>query len=155
MEEEIISKKIMPSGKKAIILIGVYATGKTTFVTMYLKNIARLSIEEKNSRRTQQSVQNLCNEKLPFVIDGTNITKKDRKPFIEILKKNGYEITALYFCSVTRECILRNRKRPNAVPDKKITDMAQIIELPSFNEGFSEIFYVDNLGGEFSVEEWE
>lgn len=150
---EIISK-LIAEPKAAIMLIGIHATGKTTFYNMYMKNLAQVSFDEKSRRREQQAILNLVEQGISFVIDSNNITKKDRRRIFDTLKGKGYKIIGLYFCSVTRECIERNRKRGYSIPDKKIIDMAKIVELPINTEGFSDIYYVDNIEDEFSIENW-
>ena len=152
-ELEIIDN-ILAQPKTAIIMIGIHATGKTYFYHQYFKNIALVSYDGKIRRKEQQQMQNFVKEGLTFVVDSNNITKQDRKPLFEVLKGKGYTILGFYFNSIVGECIDRNRRRANAIPDRKIIDMSKIIELPTESE-FSDVYYVDNFEKNFELRRWE
>jgi len=146
--------EILKSNKTSCLFIGNYATGKTTFYNTYLKDTAKIQVEEKVSRKTFQSIENMAISGLNITIDGNNPQKKDRKPIIETLKKKDYQIFAFYFCSITRDCIVRNRKRRNTINENKIIKTEKLIELPNLEEGFSKIFYVELIDNNFNIENW-
>lgn len=150
-----ILAEIKSQPKTAIMLIGIHCTGKTYFYHEYLKDLARVEYDGKIKRKQQQQIVNFINDGMSFVLDNTNITKADRKPILELFKNKGYRICAMYFCSVVKECIEKNRKRLNHIPDKKIIDMSKIIEMPNASEGFTNVYYVDNAQNDFYLEVWE
>jgi len=150
-----ILDNIVAQPKTAIMLVGIHCTGKTYFYYEYLQGMARVEYDSKIKRKQQQQIQNNIAEGMSFVLDSTNITKQDRKPILELFKNKGYRIVALYFCSVVKECLAKNRGRANAIPDKKIIDMSKNIEIPSTAEGFTDVVYVDNAQKDFWLEVWE
>ena len=47
-------------------------------------------------------------------IDATNLTRRDRRPFIELARKHGCEIEALFFDIPLEICKARNASRARA-----------------------------------------
>lgn len=96
--------------------------------------------------------------KQPFVVDNTNPTKKDRKRYIDLAKKKKFKIIGYYFSSEISQSLKRNRKRPEGeqIPERGIKGTYSKLELPDYNEGFNELYYVktDEMGG-FEVSAWE
>ncbi len=72
-------------------------------------------------------------------IDATNLTRKDRLPFLEIARKHGCEAEAVFFDVPLAVCRARNSARPRSVPDGVLDVMAAKLEPPSLEEGFSRI----------------
>jgi hypothetical protein len=64
--------------------------------------------------------------------------------YIEAAKANRFTITGYYFCSQVEECLRRNAARPDdqRVPDVAILSSAKKLELPPFDKGFDQLFYV-------------
>ena len=62
-----------------------------------------------------------------------------------------------YLQSVLRECIARNDRREGRerIPAKAIAMTSNRLELPSYSEGFDELYYVKNDGSEMIVCDWE
>ena len=69
-------------------------------------------------------------------IDATNLTPKERRPYIKLADLFDAEIEAVFFDAPVEECIRRNRGRSRIVPDDVIAAMAEKLVPPSVDEGF-------------------
>ncbi|HEY3823090.1 MAG TPA: ATP-binding protein [Bryobacteraceae bacterium] len=78
-------------------------------------------------------------------LDATNLTRRDRKPFIALARKYGCEIEALFFDIPIEVCKARNTTRVRLVPDHVLDQMAAKLVPPSIEEGFSRIEVVRSL----------
>jgi predicted kinase len=93
-----------------------------------------------------------------FVVDNTNPTKEDRKRYIEMASDAGYEVIGYYFQSQAQAAMERNGARAESerVPPKGILGTYKKLELPSYAEGFDELYYVSIADdGGFRVERWK
>lgn len=144
---------------QAVILIGLPASGKSTFYhDRFGATHVRLNLDSLRSRKREARILADCLERrVPFVVDNTNASARERARFIVPARASGYEIIAFYFRSVVAECQARNRLREGAarVPDAAILGIAGRLVRPAVAEGFSRIWYVrmDPEHG-FLVEEW-
>lgn len=72
-------------------------------------------------------------------IDATNLTPKERRPYIKLAHSLDSEIEAIFFDIEPEECIRRNTARDRKVPAAVIQAMARKLILPTPTEGFSTI----------------
>jgi predicted kinase len=72
-------------------------------------------------------------------IDATNLTPKERAPYIAIAKRYDATIEAVFFDIPIAECQRRNRLRQRVVPDEAIATMARKLVAPMVTEGFSKV----------------
>lgn len=76
-------------------------------------------------------------------IDRTNLSVKSRKRFIDFLKPYGYEFDAVVFATPETEEWARRLYRPGkTIPDHVLESMADNIEMPKKEEGFTKITFV-------------
>lgn len=143
---------------EAVIFIGVPGSGKSSFFKARLfQSHIRISLDLLKSRYREQRLLDMClATEQRFVIDNTNPTKLERFAYIEAAKANRFKITGYYFCSKVEECLRRNSLRPDdqRVPDVAILSSAKKLELPTFDEGFDQLFYVRLSESGFLVEGW-
>ena len=78
-------------------------------------------------------------------IDATNLTRRDRRPFLDLARKHGCEIEALFFDTPLDVCKARNSSRARFVPDRVLDQMAAKLAPPSIEEGFSRVEVVRYL----------
>lgn len=144
---------------EAIIFIGIQATGKSSFYKRHFFNShIRISLDLLNTRNKQNIFLNTCFEThTQFVVDNTNPTKEDRAYFINLAKENKYKIIGYYFNSKINAAIARNDKRvgKEKIPEVGIRSCYSKLVLPSYTEGFDELFYVSLSDGEFLIEDWK
>lgn len=142
-----------------IIFIGIQASGKSTFFQQqFFHTHLRLNLDMLNTRHREEILLRACLEaKQPFVIDNTNVTREDRAKYINAAKDAGFNVIGYYFQSKLQESIDRNSKRSGKamIPVKGILATHRKLELPNYNEGFDQLFYVSiNEADEFIVTEW-
>ena len=143
--------------KKAIIMIGIQGSGKSTFCQRFLNDACRVNLDTLKTRNNEKRLIEQCHEEdLDYVVDNTNPTREDRKRYIPAAKAAGYRVIGYYMQSQLKECIKRNQTRTGKerIPDTAIAMTSNRLELPSFAEGFDELYYVANDGKEMKIYEW-
>jgi len=142
-----------------IIFIGIQATGKSEFYKCWLYNThIRINLDMLKIRNKEKILVEACFEaKQPFVVDNTNPTLADRKKYIDIAKSKGFKIVEYYFKSGISEAIELNEKRTGKakVPAAAIRSTYTKLELPVYDEGFDELYYVQIKDNDFTVEEYQ
>lgn len=131
--------------KKAIIFVGIQASGKSTFFRERLKPLgyAHISMDLLHYRRREQrKLDNCIIEGMPVVIDNTNPTREDRLRYLPKLKEAGYRVECFFFQSRVKDCVRRNEERGMKVPSNAIAATSNKLELPSRKEGFDDITFV-------------
>lgn len=143
---------------EAVIFIGIQACGKTTYYHRFLESYQHINLDELHTRNKERLLLEKCiDEGLSFVADNTNPTRYDREKYILAAKKAGFKVVGYYFRSSIGESIERNAARSGRtnVPKTAIMHTHAILELPSYDEGFDELYYVRIENGEFITEKWE
>lgn len=145
--------------KTIFILIGIQASGKSSFANRFLGNCTHISLDQLNTKRNEETALKvaLLIMKENCVIDNTNPTRQERQKYIDLGKKAGYKIVGLYFRSVIDECIKRNDKRfgKAKIPLKGLLATAKRLQQPSLQEGFDELYYVKIENKEFVISKWD
>ena len=98
---------------EAVLLIGIQATGKSSF---YKHNFAnthlRLNLDMLKTRHRETILLKAClKAKQPFVIDNTNPTILDRQKYIELAKEARFTVVGYYFQSILNDALKRNLER--------------------------------------------
>ncbi|MBO9635819.1 MAG: AAA family ATPase [Chitinophagaceae bacterium] len=142
-----------------VIFCGIQATGKSTFFKEhFFKTHIRISLDQLNTRNKEQQFIDTCiATQHPFVIDNTNPTKEERKRFIDIARANKFRVTGYFFQSKIADALERNRHRTGkeCIPDIGIKGCFNRLELPSYNEGFDALYYVEIKDKAFIIKEWK
>jgi predicted kinase len=144
---------------EAIIFIGIQATGKSTFFQQrFFDTHVRINLDMLKTRNRERILLAACLEaKQPFVIDNTNLTRQARAGYIGQAKAARFRVTGYYFQSALQAALERNRRRggKSLIPEKGVMGAYRRLELPSFDEGFDQLFYVEIAeDGQFIVKEW-
>lgn len=142
---------------EAAVFIGIQASGKSTFCReRFFDTHVRVSLDLLKTRNRERRLLELCLETgQRFVVDNTNPTVDDRRPYIERAKASRFEVVGYYFSSKVAQALERNAGRANRVPDVAILSTAKRLEQPSLAEGFDRLFYVRQLNGRFEVQPYE
>jgi len=145
---------------EAVLLVGLQASGKSTFCKDRLfTSHLRINLDMLRTRaRERQFMETCLRTRQPFVVDNTNPTRADRARYIDDAKKSGFRIVGYYFQSNIEDCQRRNERRPEdeRVPTPGILGTYNRLELPTMDEGFDELYYVKTTAdGRFAVEEWK
>jgi predicted kinase len=142
---------------EAILFIGLQASGKSSFYKeRFFSTHVRISLDQLKTRNREQRLMALCLETgQPFVVDNTNPTCDERIKYIGAAKAASFSVVGYYFQSKVVECLTRNQQRPEPVPDVALYSTAKKLELPSLEEGFDLLRYVQLVDGGFAVDEWK
>jgi predicted kinase len=145
---------------QAVILIGVQATGKSTFFKeRFFNTHVRISLDVLRTRHREKIILDACLQSgQNFVVDNTNPTIDDRKRYILPAKQAKFEIIGYYFESKITASLERNQGRleKQRIPDKGILATYHKLHVPSMGEGFDKLFFVKiDPQGAFLVEEWQ
>lgn len=145
---------------EAIILIGIQASGKSTFYRdRFFDTHIRINLDMLKTRHREKCFLNAClAAKQPFVVDNTNPAREDRRRYIEPAKAAKFTVTGYYLQSKVDDCKNRNENRPEGqvVRVEGLLGTYSRLELPRMDEGFDKLYYVKVSGdGGFLVEEWK
>ena len=144
--------------RKCIVLMGLQASGKTTFYQRYFPEMVHINLDTLHTRNKERI---LLNDSLArgdsFVIDNTNPTRADRARYILPAKEAGYRVIGYYFQSSIADCKKRNSRRSGKaqVPFGALAATSRALELPEWAEGFDELYYVRIDGDGFVAEPWK
>ena len=145
------------SEKTIAIMIGIQGSGKSTFCQKYLPNFYRINLDTLKTRHQEQLAIDECFKcGRNFVIDNTNPTIDERGKYILRAKKEGYKIVGYFLESKIKECIERNNQRTGkaCIPATAIAATSNKLQLPSYDEGFDELYFVKNSGLDMAIEDW-
>lgn len=142
----------------AILLIGIQATGKSSFCRERLFNShVRINLDMLRTRHREEVFVRACIEaKQAFVVDNTNVSRAERAVYIAPCRAAGFRVSGYYFESRVSDALTRNAERApeQRVPDRGIKGTSGRLERPSLAEGFDELFYVRLTDAGFEVQEW-
>lgn len=144
--------------KTIIILMGLQGSGKSTFYKTYLEDsFVRVNLDTLKTRYQEDLLIKECIKKgESFAVDNTNPTRLERKKYIDIAKTEGYRVVGYFLESKIKDCMARNALREGKarVPDIAIAATSNKLEIPSFEEGFNELYFVKNNGTDMIIEKW-
>ncbi len=72
-------------------------------------------------------------------VDATHLMRWERQPYLQLARRYGCTVEALFFDVPVEVCIARNNGRDRMVPEHAIRRMAEYLERPALEEGFSKI----------------
>ena len=143
---------------EAVVFVGIPGSGKSSFFKeRFFTTHVLISLDLLKTRHREQRLLEAClGTEQRFVIDNTNPTRTERAKYIESSKAARYAVIGYYFQSKVEDCLRRNSERSDAdrVPEVAVLSSAKKLELPSMDEGFNQLFYVQMNDGRFVVEEW-
>jgi predicted kinase len=135
-----------------IILMGLQASGKSTFYRTYFaathEHVSKdLLLKSKNKNKDQKQaelIEGAFQEQRSVVIDNTNATKQDRLLLIELGRRYDATIIGYYFQLDVSSSRKHNKQRTGKaqVPEKAIFITAHKFTPPSYDDGFDRIYYV-------------
>lgn len=140
------------------IMIGIQASGKSTFCKSYLIGYDRINLDTLHTRNKENTAINEAfRVKHDMVIDNTNPTAQDREMYIRKAKENGYRVVGYFMQSKLQECVARNDQREGKakVPAKAIAATSNRLQIPSYQEGFDVLYFVKLTEAGAFVEKWK
>lgn len=141
------------------ILVGLPASGKSSWAERNKGDCVIVSTDElreiingslliqHNSGRIFSYAYDIIKMSLEYgqsvIFDATNLHKKDRLNMLNYFRSYANNINLVVFKTSFEDCINRNNKRGDKVPIKRLNEMYNTYELPSEDEGFDNITYID------------
>ncbi len=135
-----------PSPPDAVLLIGVQASGKSSFAkdTLFDSHV-RINRDMLRTKHRESLILNACLEAVQsFVIDNTNPSKEERAGYIDVAQARGFRVVGYYFRSEIETALRRNAERLGSarIPDAGVRGTHARLEIPNQSEGFDALFYV-------------
>lgn len=132
---------------EAVLLIGIQASGKTTFCKQrFFASHVRISLDMLRTRNREQILLEACiRARQPFVIDNTNPTSAVRARYVEAASAARFRVSAYHFIAPLAECSRRNslREGKERIPVVALHAAAKRLQPPDAAEGFGEIYSVE------------
>jgi len=140
---------------EALILIGIQGSGKSTFARRFADTHVRINLDMLRTRHREGLLFAACVQgKTRVLIDNTNVSREERRRYLEPARAAGFVVKGFYFASVLDECQSRNAGRPQPVPEAALRNTLARLEPPSLAEGFAELHAVRIAGDDFAIEEY-
>jgi predicted kinase len=131
---------------EAVLLIGIQASGKSGFYReRFAATHTHISLDEAGARQRERRLLAGClSSGRPFVVDNTNVTAAERRPYIEAARNAGYRVTGYFFDTALKAAIARNARRPpgRKVPVPAVVRAFKRLEPPDLSEGFDRLVTV-------------
>ncbi len=144
--------------KTLAIMMGLQGSGKSTFYQRFLsEDYVRVNLDTLKTRAKERDLVKKCMEDgVSFAIDNTNPTKTDRARYIPDAKQAGYRVIGYFMESKIKDCLARNEQRigNEKVPQIAILGTSSKLEMPSYDEGFDELYFVANDGITMKIDKW-
>jgi predicted kinase len=80
-------------------------------------------------------------------VDATNLTPRERRPYIRLAGDYGCAAVAVFFDVPLEICLERNRRRRRVVPEEALRKLASRLVPPSTAEGFARVVVISAESG--------
>lgn len=135
---------------ECVILIGLPASGKTTFYRERFAATHEIVSKDamRHNRQPQRRQEELIDTALAagrsIVVDNTNPTGADRAAIIASARRHGAEVAGYFFPTDAADALRRNRARAGRqrVPAVAIFATRKRLERPTYAEGFDRLYTV-------------
>ncbi len=140
----------------AILLIGIQASGKSTFAARrFAETHVILNLDTLRTRaREARFFQDCLERRASFVVDNTNVSRAERARYLPPARGAGYRAIGYVFEAAIGPALERNARRERMVPPQAIRATRNRLEWPSLEEGFDELHFVRIAGSDFLIEPW-
>lgn len=148
---------------KIIVMCGIPGSGKSTYASLAYPEYIQINQDElKTKEKCIEKAHDLLTQNKSIVIDRTNVTKDQRKIWIDIAKEYKIEPPKLIFLQADPLlCYYRICKREghptitnNMTLEKKrsiINKFASNLEIPDITEGFHSVSTINSLDLDLSA----
>lgn len=82
----------------------------------------------------EQKIREAITERKSIVVHNTHHLREFRKPIISLARELGCHVRIVYFNVQPEECRIRNRTRPNPVPEDVMDEFIATLEIPTQDE---------------------
>lgn len=133
-----------------IVFCGLQGAGKSSFYSKHFADThLRINLDMLRTRRRESAIVDAClSVGQRLVVDNTNISREERQRYLVPGAEAHFRLIAYFFDILFETCAERNLKRTGRARIKEagLHAMRAKLEPPSFEEGFAEIFTVDEDG---------
>ncbi|WP_028589006.1 ATP-binding protein [Paenibacillus massiliensis] len=140
---------------ECVIFVGIQASGKSTFYKeRFFTTHMRINLDMLKTRyREHIFVEAALKGKQAFVVDNTNPTVADRQKYIAAAKEHNFKMIGYYFHPDYELSIHRNEQRQGKakIPEIGIKSTLKNLQIPTYAEGFDELYMVRSLDNVFEV----
>lgn len=143
---------------EAIILIGLQASGKSTFFRANFVDSHTIISNDLLKKNGEWGLIDFCLEtNQNMVIDNTNYSIEKRKAYIDKIKPHNFRIIGYYFKMNLARSIKWNKEREKSkiIPYKGIHMIYKKMEIPMLSEGYDELYCIDYIGKELIIKRLE
>lgn len=140
-----------------ILLCGLPAAGKDTWISKYGANMPVISLDNirevlnispndnqgKVIQEAKKQAKSYLRQHKSFIWNATNIAKKTRKSLIDLFIDYKAKVIVIYIEVPYKELIERNEKRQRTVPISVINHMIDKLEIPSIIEAHEINYFYD------------
>ncbi|MFF3904614.1 AAA family ATPase [Streptomyces sp. NPDC001848] len=148
----------MGTGLDMAVLVGLQASGKSTFYVQRLSGRYELVSKDRfprrsrnKQRRQMRQVQEALAAGRPLAVDNTNPSPQEWGPLVEVGHAHGATVTAYWFPPDLTGSLARNATRADRerVPDIGVFATLKRLRRPSPADGFDAVLEVrfDGRGG--------
>ena len=137
-----------------IIMMGIPASGKSTFVARHLQDFSRINLDNLRTREREDAMLHaLFLSEEDIVVDNTNVSPEERDKYFQLADQNGYMTVGIFMESILSDCLKRNAQREGdaRIPDLGVEARAKDLTPPTEEEPFDFLFYAKMKDGDFEV----
>jgi predicted kinase len=132
---------------EAILLIGIPGAGKTTYYQAHFAGMhAHINLDTLKTRPREAARLRACIAAgESFVVDNTNVQRRERARYIDLAKSAGYRVIGYYFPISPQSALRRNAQRAGRgrIPSKGVWARYRLLEPPTLEEGFDELYVIE------------